>query len=365
MQNKPKIVFILATNSNTNNIKRIEAFINSGYEVEVYSFSRGEGTGQNNAISIKILSEFSNNVPYWKRIKIMRDGIKRVLDETKGQKCIYYLIRNDVALIYSFMSHRPYIFEEADMTHVNFGNQTLVKIAEKRIKYIIRHSVCSTFRSEGFVKYHFGDDIPDNVFVIPNKLSPHVKDFPIVEKNPFDISHLRFGFVGVMRHRATYHFVDTLLKYYPQHEFHFYGICTTEADQALYEDLKKYPNCFFHGRFKSPDNLTGIYSNIDIVLSTYETQGVNARYLDSNKLYEAVYFNTPVIVAPNTFLAEKVKSKGIGFELDALNEQEVMTFIGNLTEDSINEKIKNIKAIEKESCISEGYMNEFETRLAL
>lgn len=360
MENKPKIVFILATNSNTNNIKRIEAFINAGYEVEVYSFSRGEDMNHTNAIDISILSEFSNNVPYWKRVKIMRDGIKRVLNKTKGQKCIYYLIRNDVALVYSFMSRRPYIFEEADMTHVNFGNQALVKLAESRIKYIIRHSVCSTFRSEGFVKYHFGDDIPDNVFVIPNKLSSHIKEFPTVEKKPLDINHLKFGFVGVMRLRATYQFVDTLLKNYPQHEFHFYGICTTEEDQKLYDDLKQYPNCFFHGRFKSPDELASIYSNIDIVLSTYETQVASVRYLESNKIYEAIYFETPVIVTPNTYLAGKVKKQGIGFELDTFNEQEVLSFINNLTEASVKDKVMNIIAIDKDSCISKGYMAEFE-----
>ena len=363
MQNKPKIVFILATNSNTNNIKRIEAFIASGYEVEVYSFSRGEEMRQNCTFDIKILCEFSNNVPYWKRIKMMRDGIKQVLDETKGQNCIFYLIRNDVALIYSFMSKRPYIFEEADMTHANFGNQILVKLTEKRIKHIIHHSVCSTFRSEGFVRYHFGDKVPENVFVIPNKLSPHVEDFPTMKKKALDIKKMHFGFVGVMRHRATYQFADILLKNYPQHEFHFYGICTTDTDQALYDDLRKYPNCHFHGRFKSPDELSGIYSNLDIVLSTYETQGVNARYLDSNKIYEAIYFDTPVIVSPNTFLAEKVKKQGIGYELNALDEQEVMLFLSKLSVESITEKVRSIKTIDKNSCISRGYMDEFEKRI--
>ena len=363
MHNSPKIVFILATQSNTNNIKRIEAFINAGYETEVFAFSRGESLNRPNAFDIKILCEFSNDLPYWRRLKLMYKGIKQVLDKTKGQDCIYYLIRNDVALIFSYISNRPYIFEEADMTHANFGNKLLADLTERRIKQIIKRSVVSVFRSEGFVRFHFGDNVPDNVIVIPNKLSPHVKDFPMQSKKDIDINHLRFGFVGVMRHRATYIFAETLLKYFPQHEFHFYGDCDTETDRQLYYRLKQYKKCFFHGRFKSPDDLTSIYCDVDILLSTYEPNGVNARYLESNKIYEAIYFDTPVIVSSNTFLAEKVKDLGIGFDIDALSTDEVMSFISNLSVNSLTERIENIKLIDKDSCISKGYMKEFDKRI--
>lgn len=358
MQNKPKIVFILATHSNTNNIKRIEAFVEEGYPVEVYAFSRGGGSANlTDAATINILCEFSNDLPYWKRLRIMHKGIKTVLKNTKGQNCIYYLIRNDVALLFSFMCRKPYIFEEADMTHVNFGNKWLATLTEKRIKQIIRRSVVSVFRSEGFVRYHFGDNVPENVMVIPNKLSPRVLDMPTVAKKPMDINHIKFGFVGVMRGRATYEFANNLLKNYPQHEFHFFGSCAKANEQNLYDGLGIYDNCHFHGVFKSPDELAEIYSQIDFVLATYETSIKSVNYLEPNKLYEAIYFDTPIIVTAGTFIGEKVNRLGIGFNLLTYNEDQVKAFVDGLKEKEIQLVISRIREIDKEKeCVSKNYM---------
>lgn len=364
MQKITKIVFILATHTNTNNLKRIEAFVNNGYDVAVYSFSRGEGLNKTTAAEIQIIGEFSNDLPYLRRLRIMYKGIRYVLNETKGQKCVYYLIRNDVALFFSFMSSRPYIFEEADMTHVNFKNGLLVRMLERKIKSIINHSIISAFRSEGFLHYHFGNNIPENVLVIPNKLSPQIKTFPKINKKRIDYKKMKFGFVGVIRGRATYDFAFVLLKHFPQHEFHFFGNFATSFESNLYGQLEKYDRCFFHGKFKSPDDLSNIYSQIDIVLANYETSIKSVNYLEPNKLYEAIYFETPIIVPSGTFMANKVKKLGIGFDIQSQSSQQIYTFIMNLNEKDIEKAICNAKSIDKEKeCISNGYMRFFNERL--
>ena len=108
-------------------------------------------------------------------------------------------------------------------------------------------------------------------------------------------------------------------------------------------------------------DLPGIYSQIDVVLSAYDVRGINPRYAEPNKLYEAIYFEKPIIVSSNSFLADKVERLGIGYAVDALNEDEVVGLVKSIDGKSIEEKKINIKKIDKKDCINSN--EEFFTLL--
>lgn len=77
------------------------------------------------------------------------------------------------------------------------------------------------------------------------------------------------------------------------------------------ESLKDINNIFFHGAFKNPIDLPKIYSKIDFIVATYDTTTLNPQYAEPNKIYEAIFFRTPIIVSYNSYLANKVnKLKG-------------------------------------------------------
>lgn len=348
-----KIVFIESGENNPNNIKRMEEFKARGYDVIVYAFSRKQDNKNSpNGIQVYNIGEFTSESSYFSRIGVIRKGIKKVIEKHKEDDCIFYLLKSDMAIMYSYLSKRPYIFEEADMTHLSFGNKWLRNYLEIRIKSIIKHSVMSVFRSEGFLKYHFGDVYPDNVYVIPNRLHPDVLNLPHVDYNDNDNDNIRFGFVGGIRYNTIFAFAETVLKHFPRHQFHFYGKFSTKAQEDQFFALKKYPNCFFHGQFKSPDDLPTIYSKIDVLLSAYDVRGINPRYAEPNKLYEAIYFDKPIIVSSNSFLADKVARLGIGYNVDALNEKEVVKLVESIDKKSIEAKKANIRKIDKDTCIN-------------
>ncbi len=350
-----KYIFILASHANTNHIKRIEEFYNRGYNVEVYSFYRDEDKQRAQmVVPFQNIGTFSNNTSYYKRISIMLKGIRRVLKQTREEECIYYLMRNDVALLYTLVSSKPYIFEEADMTHLDFNNGFIRNALENRIKTIIKHSVLSVFRSEGFVRFHFPNEAPDNVCVIPNRLHPQILSYPALEKKPFDINHLRFAFVGVIRFDSVFEFAKIILSEYPQHEFHFYGGFVTKRDEEKFSSLKEYTNCFFHGAFSSPKDLPNIYENVDILLATYDNWMINICYAEPNKLYESIYFHVPIVVSRGTFLAEKVKRLDVGFEVDAMDNKQVKTFVNSISLSTIEEKVNACKAFNKDELINKN-----------
>lgn len=350
-----KIIFILASDSNTNNNKRIEEFVSNGYEVEVYAFNRGvEPKNLPKSVNVNRIGVFSNDLPYISRIKILLRGIKYVLHKTRNQDVIYYLVRQDVAMVYSFISRKPYIYEEADMTHVTFSNKYVRALFEKIDLRIIKRSIVSVFRSGGFVEYHFGDTVPSNVFVIPNRLDPSIQIIEPKEKRKFDENNIHFGFVGVIRYDTIRKISQIILSNFPKHEVHFYGTFGSEKEEKIFSCLMQYKNCIFHGQFKSPEDLPEIYSNIDVLLSTYDLSAVNHKYAEPNKYYESIYFATPIIVTEGGYLSRNVNKLGVGFSIDISNEGNVKEFIGSLSKLVFEEKVKAAKSIDKTYCINQN-----------
>ena len=350
-----KLVFIMSGLGNPNDVKRIEEAAASKIDVEVYAFGgRREGLKDPEGVTVKILDGFSSDIPYWKRIGILRKGIKSILSNYKEGECIYYLFRSDVALSFTLLSKEDYIFEEADMIHANFGNVIIRNLFEASIKKIIRKSVFSVFRSEGFIQYHFGKNRPKNVFAIPNRLHPDVLKLQNEKKEPFDKSNIRFGFVGSIRYDTIYNFAKTVLTQFPQHEFHFFGQFLEKKQEDKFRALEKYEKCVFHGAFSSPQDLPEIYKSIDIVLAAYDVTVINPRYAEPNKLYEAIYFNTPIVVSSRSFLADKVKKLGVGYDVDALNNDEVAKLVTSIDNESYRKLLDHIEDIDKMECINDN-----------
>lgn len=348
-----KVVFISSGAGNPNDIKRMEEFQAKGYDVYAYYFVRHQDElNHPKGIRTEPVGSFTSDSSFLSRYSIIKKGIQTVLNKHKDDDCLFYLFRNDMAIYFSFLSRKPYVFEEADMTHLNFSNVVLRRVLEKRIKHIVKKSVVSVFRSEGFVQCHFGDYKPDNVWVIPNRLHPDVLSLPAREHRRFDPKKIVVGFVGGIRYDSIYSFADFFLKNFPQHELHFYGYFTVEVTEKKFSALKKYPNCFFHGRFKSPDDLPDIYSKIDLLLSTYNVESINPRYAEPNKLYESIYFGVPIIVSSNSYIADKVSRLSIGYDVNAFDESDVVNLVRSLTPESVEQRRNNINKIDKMSCVN-------------
>lgn len=360
------MVFILTSSVNTNSIKRIDEFVSRGYDVKAYGFMRDlDVPNKSKSVDIEILGSYKNDLSYYKRCAIIYKGIKRVLKETSDQPSLYYLIGLDVAMFFRLQSRRPYLYEEADLVHANFNNKPLKGTYEWIDRSVIHHSLISLFRSEGFLKYHFGEKIPENVHVIANRLNVGIKEFEIIPKHPIDLTHLKIGYVGFIRYESIANFAKVFCTHFPHNDFHFYGTYTSEGEKKMFDGMDAFENCHFHGSFKSPDELGRIYSEFDLVLSTYDVSSENVRYAEPNKIYEAIYFETPIIVSSGTFLADKVNRLGIGFDIDAMDENAIVSFVNNLSEERLSSIINNIKRIDKNSVINinDGFFEKFENVL--
>lgn len=348
-------VFIISNIHLPRCANRVNEFVSRGCKVEAYYFDRPlyKHEIKNIYAPLHYLGDLeSGGASYWGRIYQQYKKVKEVVKKYKNTDTVIYLFGFDMALVYYFSKIKlPYIFEESDLRHTYFKPSFIAKYLERLDKKIIKKALLTVFTSEGFYKYHFGSEKLDNVVVVPNRLDPEIlKQDNVRERvrKPFNPGKIKIGFVGSIRFKTVYNFVDVFCRTYPQCEFHFYG--SPVRDNI--EDLKKYNNCHFHGVFSSPRDLPEIYSNIDLVLSTYDTDFENALYAEPNKMYEAMFFDVPIIVSSGTFVADKVNELGIGYDVNAMKDDEVLKLIETLTVDCVNEKVKNIERIPKENLVS-------------
>ena len=348
---KPKVIFIINSIQQQRCIKRIEEFIANGYEVEAYGFSRADviPTLPEN-FHIEVLARFDNNVSYLKRLMIMCRTLKPVFKKYKHQNVLYYYFLLDVALVCRLLCRKTYIYEESDLMQTYIPSTLIRNTLNCIDKRIIAHSLVTTMTSEGFAQFHFGNSYPANIVFVPNKLNIKVLQLSYMPSE-LDMSHLRIGFVGGARFQTVVNFVRTFANHFPQHEFHFYGTILDQK-QEFEQIIDSCPNVHYHGKFSNPADLPSIYHNIDLVLATYDTKFENVRYAEPNKLYEAAYFQTPIIVSKGTYLASKVTQWGIGYEIDAVNSEQVIQFIQNLTDDSINKCVKCCHTLDKKMLIN-------------
>lgn len=349
-----KVIFILSYSNNQNAIKRMEEFLEHGILVEAYGFKRHDITNiKTDKIKVDIIGAFDNSVSYKRRIPIMYHGIREVIRKYKKQDILFYLFGLDVAGLFKLQSSKPFIYEEEDLIYTYFNNGLLRSLFTRLDRYVVQKSEKTVFTSAGFANFHFGDNWPSKVSIIPNRLKKEVLDYPPIKKQ-IDMTHLRVAFVGSFRFQSVYNFAKVFSESFPSYEFHLFGSATDKENESLFNNLEKYHNCVFHGRFKNPVDLPSVYAQFDLLLSTYDIEYENVKYAEPNKLYEAIYYETPIIVSSNCFLGDKVKKMGVGYAINALNDDEVVSFVKGLTLDSINDKKKAIKAIDKHYAIDDN-----------
>ena len=353
-----KIVFVLPALNDSHHINHVREFIERGYEVEVYGFERVDRPKVSYDYEVNVLGELANE-SYKNRIKLYLKQFRLVGKKYKKEDVVYFLSGLDLTLFFLMINRKvKYIYEEFDLRHTYLPLTRLWEIIDKRI---IKKSTITAFTSEGFIDYHFGGNVPQNVALMENKLNPKVLEYQAKERQ-FDKSKLSIGFVGGPRFDSVYNFIDVYCKNFPQYEFHVFG----GHISPRFEELRKYANCYLHGFFKNPSDLPDVYGAIDLVLATYDIKFENVRYAEPNKIYESIYFETPIIVSSDTFLAKKVKRLGIGYDVDALNDDQIVDFVNNLTAEGIAERKSNAKSVDKRRTlnINDDFFEKFESRLA-
>lgn len=354
-----KVVFLLESISQPRCIKRINSFISNGYDVEIYGIDRGKYSENVEILEkkINIIAKQAEGKDYTKRFFYNIKWVKEVLYLYKQENVIFYSFGFMLTLSLKINGCKNYIYEIADIMYGYKKLHPFVPILKLIDKNFIKSSLLTVMTSDGFANFFYNDHWPNNILIQRNKLDKFFNDVerPNIINNK-GMDNIVFSYVGSFRYPDTvFRFAKIIGEFYPQHEFHFYG------DSVLVNEVinicKKYNNVKYFGPFKNPDDLSKIYNKIDIVVACYETQNLNERIAEPNKLYESLFFKKPIIVSENTYLSEKVKRLDCGYIINAYDNESIIKFINTLDVDKNERIINNISEINKYDIIDDDSVN--------
>lgn len=332
--------------------KRIKEFIAEGYNVELYTFTyRDDDVGKLKDYSVHHLKHYQTPPPYHTRLKDYTFSIRRIIQGYDKKTTLFYFFTLNTAFASLLSRGIRFIFEEQDMLFDRMGNRITKSIVKSINKHIINKSTLTVFTSEGFAVYYFGDKVPPKIIVIPNKVSKECLSLNPIKNKTLDFNHLRFGFVGGVRYDSLYSFALILASKFPSYEFHFYGTVIGFSQQQV-ETLAAFKNVTFHGKFVAPTDFPNIYGNLDFVVATYDTAELNPKYAEPNKLYESIFFEVPIIVSNNSFLADKVTRLGTGFDVDPYDVDDIVEKVSNINKKTYSNYLNAIHAIPKEEVVN-------------
>jgi len=345
--------------------RRIKEFVNNGFDVDVYG-GRSESTKKyegNDVYTFNAVYETDETYTYFERLRDL-PKLRKIVNKYDKEKTLFYFFSLNTSVLTLSFLRLYYVYEESDMLFDRFNNQMVRKTIIRINKHIIKKSLLTVFTSEGFARFYFGKHKPSNVIVIPNRVSPDIQNVPCDDKRPVNYEHLRFGCAGNIRYQTLVNVSDVIVDKFPQHEVHFYGDMMGLPSETI-EHLKTQPQVFIHGSYKYPFGLIDVYNSLDFIVCTYNVKTTNHRFAEPNKLYEAIYFNTPMIVSSNTFLAEKVEELGIGFSVNAEDKNEIYNKLKCITPEVYNKYMDALKSIPKEQAlnINKDFFTELRSRL--
>lgn len=351
-----KVVFLLESISQPRCIKRVKSFINNGFEVKVYGIDRGKYNvnAKIKGMDINVFSNQNDNKDYFSKLYSNISEVGKIYNEEKNAETVFYSFGFMLTLALRINGCKSYIYEISDIIYGYKKFDTIRWLIKFLDKKLIKKSTLTVMTSIGFSNFLFGSNMPSNVHIQPNKLDGLYWSSQMQQNyKPICRGKICFAFVGAFRYPNTiFRFARIIGELFPMHQFHFYG------DSSLTQNVKDlanaYSNIKYFGRFKNPEDIARIYTNIDIVVACYDAKGLNERIAEPNKLYESLYFKKPIIVSENTFLADQVKNMGCGFSINASEDSAIVSFLETLSTDRLIQVMDNLEKIPPLSLIDDN-----------
>ena len=342
-----KIVFLVSSLSQPRCIRRIESIVALGYDVEVYGYDRGQYNCNkfSDNIPVTVLGRMAKGVGYLSKLLTVKRDINRILKEHNGQKCLYYSFGYFESLFLR-LKKVPYAYEISDIAYGSSRFNKIRSIMRAIDRNLVKHAKFTLLTSEGFKEYLNQDK--GNYIIQPNKVNRKIYD---IERKPLSLNgnHIVFSFVGSIRYASMMRFAEVIGEYFPQHEFHFYGIANVDSTQRKLDELmNKYKNIKLFGEFKNPDDFEKIYNAVDVIVITYGAESLNEKILDPNKLYEGILFCKPLIATKGTFLENQINRYKCGVAIDSSTKETIRKAIESISMDFLNECSQNEYNIDRD-----------------
>lgn len=381
MVKNKRFLFLLSHQPNPRFIKQINFFAEKN-EVDLLFFNRSNNLPDlsesiNKSVSIINLGSILNlNVKpnirdyierfliYLKALNVIRVNVKKSKYDIVIMNNIDVLILFIIGSLTSSYKNKIITIEISDLQEFVFYETTLSRIVRKIEIFLYRRYINKLIlTSEKYYTYHFSKFYHKDYFILENKIlsseifDPKSKKVLPKENQSKPSEKVIIGIVGCLLRKNEY---IQLFEIYKNNENVLIYIYGKGPYQEIIENYSnKYPNIKYFGGYNSFLDSHSIYHQIDILYIVYDSELIskNNNLALPNKLYEAMYFNTPIICSSNTYLCEIVDELGIGVGIQYKNKGEIESAVNRIIQNK-NSLDENFQKISKHRFIADDDYNK-------
>ena len=235
----------------------------------------------------------------------------------------------------------PVVYECLDVHRLTCRDDVIGSVLRRLESWMMSKTKGLIVSSPAFLTEHFEKHYgpQERVRLVENRIVEGM-----VERPDYDLDallnktrpdRLRLGWVGILRCNRS---LDTLCQlaemYRDDLTIELHGIPARTEVPDFENRIAHHPNIYFHGRYKSPEDLEKIYGGLDLVWSIdFMEAGLNSVWLLPNRIYEGGLFSVPSIALKGTQTDKWLSSKGVGFAVDEPLLESVSQLVGRLIKD--------------------------------
>lgn len=318
---KEKMLLVFPHLPNPRMIKRINA-LKADYKLEVIYWDRGISTGKVNQIPEKVkttvIKRKANEGYPLRRIGTTLRVMVDVFGTMKRLKPNYlYLCKTDmlaIGVFYKILMDKKVsiIYEVSDLHSLMVDKQnTILKriisgILKTMEKILCKYIQLLVVTSECFYIYFYKEFLDETrVIFIPN--TPDQRVFTGFKRRKNDTYTV--GFIGTVRYAKQ---LEMLLDVSEEIGVNVLIAGNGKDYKRILEYSKNMENVEIYGGYEYIEEIKSLYEKVDCIYSVYDAEKRNVQIALPNRLYEAVYTDTPIIAAKETYLGELVDKYGIG-----------------------------------------------------
>lgn len=242
---------------------------------------------------------------------------------------------------------RPILVYECLDIHPIFTRDDLIgRMTRALERWLIAQCDAIIVSSTDFAGKYFRDrqQVDRPIYLVENKFDPAGYEIHIPVR-ALNGPKTRIGLVGTIRCAPSLHLLAKLAHDYAnQFEIHIFGQRHDHAIGTIWaHEIADNPAITYHGPYHYPEDLAAIYGALDYVWAQdMWQQDHNSRWLLPNRLYEAGFFECPMIAVAGTKTAERLAKMGIGLviaradvtllasALGAIDNRQYLRFVNQL-----------------------------------
>ena len=276
-----------------------------------------------------------------------------------------------LAMLAGLGLQKRYVMDMADIRRVQVSKNPIGFAWRLIDRWVIKRVHLLVVTARGFVTDYYEKYLRcevRNFFVLENKVDYAISSRPSRPLKACD--KIKIGYFGVLRSNWSFEVLLRLLTDYPsEFEINVAGI-NFQSEYDLHELERRYDGFTYWGTYNSPEDLSGIYANIDYVFACNpDPQELDPlwywmqKICRVNRYYEAIFFQKPLIVRDDSADGMEVRINAIGISIASDTPSDAASEIRKNAAEKLDQYHKNIEKLPVQSFHSDEDLVEFAEKL--